>query len=463
MKRIPIIILLINCLVYTQSVNIKDNGDNTLIQVTDEGTTGAIMFPSGGTPAPTTNKLYNEGGTLKWNGSELSTSGGDNLGNHTATANLSMAGFGIDLQGGYLGYSGSEGGGVLHITSAGNFGIGTLSPSAKLHVIGLDGLLVQGTFGDGILQNLGASTRMHFYPKKAAFRAGNVDGTQWNDENIGNYSVAMGQNTKASGDQSTAMGYVTEASGTHSTTMGCYTIASNLYSTAIGYSTTASGERSTSLGSFTTADSYASVSLGQYNVGGGNASGWIYTDPLFEIGIGLSDVAKDNAMTVLKNGNVGIGTTSPISKLSVGGNGQADAAVYGESSVPFGYGVYGEATLTGTTTNYGGYFLAEGYSGYGVQGVASHDTGVNFGVYGETSSDNGWAGYFSGRGYFSSKVGIGTVTPARNLHVNDVIRLEPRATAPTSPAAGDMYIDSSDHNILKVYDGTEWQACWGPT
>jgi hypothetical protein len=56
-------------------------------------------------------------------------------------------------------------------------------------------------------------------------------------------------------------------------------------------------------------------------------------------------------------------------------------------------------------------------------------------------------------------VGIGTNSPARTLHVNSVMRLEPIAIAPTSPAKGDMYFDST-LNKLRVYDGTSWQNCW---
>ncbi len=56
-------------------------------------------------------------------------------------------------------------------------------------------------------------------------------------------------------------------------------------------------------------------------------------------------------------------------------------------------------------------------------------------------------------------VGIGVVNPVRTLHVNDMIRLEPRATAPSTASMGDMYVRSSDGKLM-VYDGSVWQACW---
>ena len=55
-------------------------------------------------------------------------------------------------------------------------------------------------------------------------------------------------------------------------------------------------------------------------------------------------------------------------------------------------------------------------------------------------------------------VGIGTLTPARKLHVNDVMRLEP-TSEPSDPAEGDIYYDIDDHK-LKCYDGTTWQNLW---
>jgi hypothetical protein len=59
----------------------------------------------------------------------------------------------------------------------------------------------------------------------------------------------------------------------------------------------------------------------------------------------------------------------------------------------------------------------------------------------------------------SGGVGIGTTSPARKLHVSDVMRLQPRATPPGSPAEGDIYMNSSTHKLM-VYDGTTWKACW---
>ena len=59
----------------------------------------------------------------------------------------------------------------------------------------------------------------------------------------------------------------------------------------------------------------------------------------------------------------------------------------------------------------------------------------------------------------NGNMGLGTSTPARTLHVSDAMRLEPTATAPTSPSAGDMYFSSTTTKLM-VYDGSTWQACW---
>jgi len=135
------------------------------------------------------------------------------------------------------------------------------------------GFLVMGNENGAIPKN-GPGDRLMWHPGKGAFRAGRVDGAQWDDGNIGIGSTAMGLNTTASGDGataigvnatasggSTAMGYYTTASG-GSTAMGNQTIASGGGSTAMGRVTTASGDGSTAMGSGTIASGTRSTAMG---------------------------------------------------------------------------------------------------------------------------------------------------------------------------------------------------------
>ncbi|MCB0668634.1 MAG: hypothetical protein KDC80_22570 [Saprospiraceae bacterium] len=59
----------------------------------------------------------------------------------------------------------------------------------------------------------------------------------------------------------------------------------------------------------------------------------------------------------------------------------------------------------------------------------------------------------------NGNIGIGTSMPVWKLHINDVMRLEPRTSAPSNPMEGDIYMDSNIHKLM-VYDGNQWQACW---
>ncbi len=135
----------------------------------------------------------------------------------------------------------------------------------------------------------------------------------------GTYSTAVGQYTTASNARSTAMGFSTTASGPWSTALGNYTEASGMFSTAMGAYTTASGDLSTTTGHSTIAKSYNSFVIGRYNDTLTTSSPyyWEFTDPLFIIGNGTTETNRSNAMTVLKNGSVGIGTSTPEYKLDI--------------------------------------------------------------------------------------------------------------------------------------------------
>jgi hypothetical protein len=247
--------------------------------------------------------------------------------------------------------------------STGNVGIGTSNPIALLHATGTGtgegNVLFTGEFkitspGDPPVE--GAGTRMMWYPDKAAFRAGLVEGTHWDKVNIGYYSMAMGNNTTASGTRSTAMGYETTASGDYSTAIGCMTTASGGQSIALGWNTTASGWPSTAMGIGTLASGMNSTAMGSGCTASGNIStamgygtiapsysetamgmyNTIYTpnstsqanntDRLFVIGNGNFS-GRSDAIVVLKNGNTGFGNSLPQALLHTSGMGKGKGNV----------------------------------------------------------------------------------------------------------------------------------------
>jgi len=315
-----------------------------------------------------------------------------------------------------------------------DLGIGTTTPEFKLSLDDDGGILAKGQYNTGTnLTTTGAGTRMFWYPRKAAFRAGRVTGDDWNNSNIGMYSAGFGYNAYAYGTYSFAGGYNTEAGGNYSTAFGhtstangsaavsigqentaggdgavalgleCDATASSSvaiggysesrgtgsvalgyyatvgtgddgsvaigqtvsvdsdysvglgkdisvtgsnsvgigeditvsanYATSLGFSCNATrnhsrtfgswcdanGDLSIAMGNNTETSSFNSFVLGRYNVGGGTNASWIGTESLFEIGNGSSDAARSNAMTVLKNGKVGIGVDDPDELLHVEG------------------------------------------------------------------------------------------------------------------------------------------------
>jgi hypothetical protein len=136
-----------------------------------------------------------------------------------------------------------------------------------LKIFGNGGFYMLGSSTNAPLSVTGAGPRLMWDPYNPAFRAGYVDGTQWDAANIGAYSSAMGANTKASGRSSTAMGNLTTASGPHATAMGYSTTASGESSTAMGNYTTASGDYSTAIGYCVSTNGFGSCIIGDNSTG----------------------------------------------------------------------------------------------------------------------------------------------------------------------------------------------------
>ena len=236
-------------------------------------------------------------------------------------------------------------GDILSITGDGRMGLNVgISPKTTFHIGNGHRVL----FG---IDTLGNGDKLMFLPDLHAFRVGTVatgaSSTYWNRDSIGLYSFASGYNTRAQGFGATAMGRDTEATNSYAFASGFFTNADGQYSTAMGFNTDAFALGSTALGYSTDAEanysfaagyfaeaqaiysvaignavraqSYASMAVGRYNIGGGSATSWLTSDPIFEIGIGTGPSTRANAMTVRKNGNVGIGTTVPLDRLHVNG------------------------------------------------------------------------------------------------------------------------------------------------
>jgi len=140
--------------------------------------------------------------------------------------------------------------------------------------------------------------------------------------------------THATGDGSVAIGY-NSSSGLYSFAAGFSSGATGDYSLALGTDGVHSeGKYSIAMGAFTRAISGYEMVVGRYNTiyTPTNNTGWNSNDRLFVIGNGTGHTARSDAMSVLKNGNVGINTSSPTQKLDVDGNARIRQIATGSGS-----------------------------------------------------------------------------------------------------------------------------------
>lgn len=158
----------------------------------------------------------------------------------------------------------------------------------------------------------------------------------WNSTASGLGAVAIGENSTASGNYSVALGANAVASGHASCSFGNTNLSSGYGAFSMGQETEAYGYASSSMGYITKAVGKASFSTGYYTVGSGMGSAVFGTfndidvpadsseinaaNRLFQIGNGTGISGnRSNALTVLQSGNIGIGTTTPSTKLDISG------------------------------------------------------------------------------------------------------------------------------------------------
>lgn len=154
-------------------------------------------------------------------------------------------------------------------------------------------------------------TGWYFNSAKLAARGGVNANNNWATDNLGYYSFAFGENAVAKGDNSNAMGKNNAALGDYSTAIGNDNTTRGFGSTAIGNSNRVSGSYATAIGLGLNTKANFSFVTGYYNDS--------TVGSLFAIGNGGGTSQRSNALTILNDGNTGIGTTAPSTKLDVDG------------------------------------------------------------------------------------------------------------------------------------------------
>jgi hypothetical protein len=256
------------------------------------------------------------------------------------------------------------------------------------------GFLARGTGAVTTIPASGPGFRMMWHPSKAAFRAGNVGGNQWDDVNIGIASTATGAGTTASGAYGVAMGFGATASGEGSTAMGDRTTASGAFSTAFGNFASATGAASTATGRNTTASGAFSTAMGYFTVASGlhsTAIGKATTaSGTFSTAIGSDTISSGSSSTAMGSGTVASALASTAAGYLTTASGNYSTA-FGNLSVAGGSG----SLAAGTGSIAGGVDaialgLRVNANGTGSVVLGSDATAATTGVfmYGDRSTTN---------------------------------------------------------------------------
>ncbi len=160
------------------------------------------------------------------------------------------------------------------------------------------------------------NARMFYDKSKRAFRAGFTFDDEWDEANVGDYSVGFGEGGIASGRNSFSMGRNANATGLEAVAFGTNAGGFGNYSRGFGVNARAFGVNATAIGRQLTANSMAEIQLGQYSkFVSGSADTWVPTDRLFVIGNGQEDINQalnSDALVMLKNGNTTLNGTLTI-------------------------------------------------------------------------------------------------------------------------------------------------------
>ena len=351
--------------------------------------------------------------------------GGDNLGNHIATQNIRLNDHWLSGDGG------DEG---VFVNSIGNVGIGTREPTTKLYVDGptiVNGTLQVPNISAGIVKSGSGGT----FTSVSAISSTDISSLTWSK--LTNFPTACGTGQYVSGLSSSTLTCSTPTNTTYSagnglsltgTTFSLAASGANNYITKwtgtntlgtstiyetnnnIGIGTTSLNEKLTVQGNikvsslagtgsrclYATAGGVISATTSDCgtSAGGDNLGNHIATKNIQLNGYWLSKDGDDEGVFVDKDGKVGIGTTSPATKLHI----------YDATSGPI-------ITLSGLDTNYRGLTIKN--TSNNEKWFVGNNTSNNFVIRATNTNDILTISSSNGN------VGIGTTSsPSTKLDVN---------------------------------------------
>ncbi|GEQ85199.1 hypothetical protein ULMS_07070 [Patiriisocius marinistellae] len=247
--------------------------------------------------------------------------------------------------------------------------------------------------------------------------------------NIGKNAVDLSRSSMASS--------LNGATGNNSFTVGQDTRASALGSIALGFNNEATGNSATAIGLGTKADAVGSVAVGTYNTGGGDSENLRDSNPIFQVGNGLSSSTRSNAFTILQDGTIGIGKHTDINgMLEIEGNSSSNSP---QLSLVEDNSGYARIKFKNTNRNGEDYWDLAAFIGENTA-----DDRLNL-----FNSDGGNIFTVSGDG----KVGINDSNPSKSLDINGDLKVD-EVQITTGAANGYILTSDSEGNAT-------WQAPTG--
>ena len=196
---------------------------------------------------------------------------------------------------------------LLSLSASGTYSFYTGAPAEtrdmeRFRVDNTGGFAAFGETDLGDIPAQGAGTRFMWLPYKGATRAGYVDGTQWDEANVGYFSTAFGNNARASGDYAFAAGQNVVAANSWAVAMGQYVTSSGAASVGLGYYAHTNSRQGSFVfsdrsvlddGNFVTDESFKAVNAHSFNV---RATGgyYLFTNTGVTTGLRLSHLTTSN-------------------------------------------------------------------------------------------------------------------------------------------------------------------------